>query len=134
MALWPSLDDAQASPEARAVFDDIRATRNTDYVNDIWRVLANDPALLARTWEQVKVVMRPGALDALTKELIYVAVSMTNDCEYCVTTHTGSARAKGMTEAQFGELLAVVGLANQMNAMVAGTRVEVDERYRGAPQ
>ncbi len=131
MALWPKLDDAQASPEARAVFDDIRASRNTDYVNDIWRVLANDPALLARTWEQVKAVMRPGALDALTKELIYVAVSMTNDCEYCVTTHTGAARAKGMTEAQFGELLAVVGLANQLNAIVAGTRVEVDERYRG---
>ena len=131
MALWPKLDDAQASPEARAVFYDIRASRNTDYVNDIWRVLANDPALLARTWEQVKAVMRPGALDALTKELIYVAVSMTNDCEYCVTTHTGAARAKGMTEAQFGELLAVVGLANQLNAIVAGTRVEVDERYRG---
>ena len=131
MALWPKLDDAQASPEARAVFDDMRKTRNTDYVNDVWRVLANDPALLARTWEQVKTVMRPGALDALTKELIYVAVSMTNDCEYCVTTHTGAARAKGMTDAQFGELLAVVGLANQMNKVVAGIRVEVDQRYRG---
>jgi AhpD family alkylhydroperoxidase len=131
MALWPKLDDAQASPQARAVFDDIRASRNTDYVNDIWRVLANDPALLERTWQQVKTVMRPGALDALTKELIYVAISMTNDCEYCVTTHTGAARAKGMTEAQFGELLAVVGLANQLNSLVAGTRVEVDERYRG---
>ena len=131
MALWPKLDDAQASPEARAVFDDMRKTRNTDYVNDVWRVLANDPALLARSWDQVKTVMRPGALDALTKELIYVAVSMTNDCEYCVTTHTGAARAKGMTDAQFGELLAVVGLANQMNKVVAGIRVEVDERYRG---
>ncbi len=131
MALWPKLDDAQASPQARAVFDDIRASRNTDYVNDIWRVLANDPALLERTWQQVKTVMRPGALDALTKELIYVAISMTNDCEYCVTTHTGAARAKGMTEEQFGELLAVVGLANQLNALVAGTRVEVDQRYRG---
>jgi len=130
MALWSKLDDAQASPEARAVFDDMRKTRNTDYVNDVWRVLANDPALLARTWEQVKTVMRPGALDALTKELIYVAVSMTNDCEYCVTTHTGAARAKGMTDAQFGELLAVVGLANQLNKVVAGIRVEVDERFR----
>ncbi len=130
MALWPKLSDADASPEARAVFDDIRAARNSDYVNDIWRVLANDPALLARTWEQIKTVMKPGALDALTKELIYVAVSMTNDCEYCVTTHTGAARAKGMTDAQFGELLAVVGLANQLNAIVAGTRVEVDEKYR----
>jgi len=130
MALWPKLDDSQASPEARAVFDDIRKTRNTDYVNDVWRVLANDPALLARTWEQVKAVMRPGALDALTKELIYVAVSMTNDCEYCVTTHTGAARAKGMTDAQFGELLAVVGLANQLNKVVAGVQLEVDERYR----
>ena len=130
MALWPKLDDAQASAEARAVFDDIRATRNSDYVNDIWRVLANDPALLARTWEQIKTTMRPGALDALTKELIYVAVSMTNDCEYCVITHTGAARAKGMTDAQYGELLSVVGLANQLNAIVAGTRVEVDEKYR----
>lgn len=131
MALWPKLADDDASAEARAVFDDILATRNSDYVNDIWRVLANDPALLARTWEQVKTVMKPGALDALTKELVYVAVSITNNCEYCITTHTGAARAKGMTDAQHGELLAVVGLANQLNAIVSGTRVEVDEKYRG---
>ena len=131
MALWPKLTDEQASPEARAVFEDIRNTRKADYINDIWRVLANDPPLLARTWEQAKTVMGPGALDPLVKELIYVAVSMTNDCTYCINTHTAAARAKGMSDAQFGELLAIVGLANQMNKMVAGVQVEVDEKYRG---
>jgi AhpD family alkylhydroperoxidase len=131
MALWPKLSDEQASPEARAVFEDIRNTRKADYINDIWRVLANDPPLLARTWEQAKTVMGPGALDPLVKELIYVAVSMTNDCTYCINTHTAAARAKGMSDAQFGELLAIVGLANQMNKMVAGVQVEVDEKYRG---
>ena len=131
MALWPKLSDEAASPEARAVFEDIRNTRKADYINDIWRVLANDPPLLARTWEQAKTVMGPGALDPLVKELIYVAVSMTNDCTYCINTHTAAARAKGMSDAQFGELLAIVGLANQMNKMVAGVQVEVDEKYRG---
>ena len=123
MALWPKIEYDAADPRARAVFDDIRATRKADYINDVWKVLANDPALLERCWQQVKSVMAPGALDPLTKELVYVAVSMTNDCEYCVGTHTAAARAKGMTEAQFGELLAVVGLANQMNKVVAGVQV-----------
>ena len=130
MPLLPRLEDDQLAPEARAVFDEIRAARGTDYVNDIWRVLANDPALLARTWAQTRATMSPGALDGLTKELIYLAASITNDCEYCIRTHTASARAKGMTDAQFAELLAVVGLANQFNRFAAGTRVEVDPRYR----
>jgi AhpD family alkylhydroperoxidase len=95
------------------------------------RSLANDPALLRRTWEQTRATMAPGALDALTKELIYLAVSITNDCEYCINTHTAAARAKGMSDAQFSEMLAVVGLANQLNRFAAGTQVELDERYLG---
>ena len=130
MPLMPKIEYEDASPEVRAVYDDIRATRNTDYINDIWKVLANQPTLLARYWQQVKETMGPGALDPLTKELIYVAVSMTNTCEYCTATHTASARAKGMSQAQFGELLAVVGLANQLNVVVSGVQVEVDQRYR----
>ncbi|MBM3406659.1 MAG: carboxymuconolactone decarboxylase family protein [Betaproteobacteria bacterium] len=130
MPLLPRLEDDQLAPEARAVFDEIRKARGTDYVNDIWRVLANDPALLARTWSQTRATMAPGALDGLTKELVYLAASITNDCEYCIRTHTAAARAKGMTDAQFAELLAVVGLANQFNRLAAGTRVEVDARYR----
>jgi AhpD family alkylhydroperoxidase len=130
MPLLPRLEDNQLAPEARAVFDEIRKARGTDYVNDIWRVLANDPALLARTWSQTRATMAPGALDGLTKELVYLAASITNDCEYCIRTHTAAARAKGMTDAQFAELLAVVGLANQFNRLAAGTRVEVDARYR----
>jgi len=131
MALWPKIEYDAADARVRAVYDDIRATRKTDYINDVWKVLANDPALLERSWLQVKAVMAPGALDPLTKELVYVAVSMTNDCHYCVGTHTAAARAKGMTDAQFGELLSVVGLANQLNAVVAGLQVELDEKYRG---
>ncbi|MFM8555834.1 MAG: carboxymuconolactone decarboxylase family protein [Betaproteobacteria bacterium] len=130
MPRLPRLEDDQLAPEARAVFDEIRKARGTDYVNDIWRVLANDPALLARTWSQTRATMAPGALDGLTKELVYLAASITNDCEYCIRTHTAAARAKGMTDAQFAELLAVVGLANQFNRLAAGTRVEVDARYR----
>ncbi len=129
MPLLPRLEDDQLAPEARAVFEEIRRVRGSDYVNDIWRVLANDPALLARTWSQTRATMAPGALDGLTKEFIYLATSITNDCEYCIRTHTAAARAKGMTDAQFAELLAVVGLANQFNRLVAGTRVEVDARY-----
>ena len=130
MSLLPPLDDAALSPDARAVFADIRATRSTDYVNDFWRVLANDPPTLARTWAAVKEVMAPGALDPLVKELVYVAVSVTNNCEYCIHTHTASARAKGMTEAQFRELMAVVALANQTNRLANGYRIGPDERYR----
>lgn len=130
MALWPRIEYDDADPRVRAVYDDIRATRKSDHVNDIWKVLANDPALLERSWQQVRTVMAPGALDPLTKELIYVAVSMTNACDYCIGTHTAAARAKGMTDAQLGELLSVVGLANQMNKVVSGVQVELDEKYR----
>lgn len=130
MALLPPLDDASLSPDARAVFDDIRKTRQTDFVNNFWRVLANDPPTLARTWDAAKAVMAPGALDPLTKELVYVAVSVTNNCEYCIHSHTAAARAKGMTEAQFRELIAVVALANQTNRIANGYRIDVDERFR----
>jgi AhpD family alkylhydroperoxidase len=124
------LTDEELSPEARAVFDDIRATRKSDFVNNFWRALAHDPALLARTWEQVKTVMGPGALDPLVKEMIYVAVSITNGCEYCIGSHTAAARARGMTNEQLMELINVVGLASQTNRMVTGLRVPLDEKFR----
>ena len=130
MALWPKLTDEQAAPAARAVFDDIRRSRGSEYVNDIWRVLANDPDLLIRTWQLTRTTMAPGSLDGLTKELIYLAVSITNNCSYCINTHTAAARAKGLTDPQYGEMLAVIGLANQLNRLVNGTQVELDERYR----
>jgi AhpD family alkylhydroperoxidase len=130
MALLPPLDDDALGADARAVFDDIRATRKTDFVNDFWRVLAHDPPTLARTWSAVKQVMAPGALDPLTKELVYVAVSVTNNCEYCIHSHTAAARAKGMTDAQFRELIAVVALANETNRLANGYRIDVDERFR----
>ena len=120
-----------ASPEVRAVFDDIMATRKTDYVNNIWRALAVHPPLLKRFWQQMKEVMvKPTRLDPLTKELLYLAVSVTNNCEYCIHSHTASARAKGMTDAQFRELIAVVALANETNRLANGYRIDVDERYR----
>ena len=130
MALLSSIEYADATPEVRAVFDDIKATRNTDYINNFWKVLANDPAALRRTWASVKEVMAPGALDALTKELAYIAVSVTNNCEYCIHSHTASAAAKGMTPQMFRELMAVIALANQTNRLANGYRVDVDERYR----
>lgn len=118
-----------AGEEVRAVYDDIMATRKSDWVNNFWKVLAHDPALLKRTWDSIKQVMAPGALDPLTKELIYVAVSATNGCEYCTYSHTAAARAKGMTEAQFMELLAVVGMANETNRLVNGLRPPVDVQF-----
>ncbi len=124
------LTDEELSPVARAVFDDIRATRKSDFVNNFWRAMAHDPALLARTWEQVKAVMAPGALDPLVKEMIYVAVSIANGCEYCIGSHTAGARAKGMTNEQLMELIAVVGLASQTNRMVTGLRVPLDDRFK----
>jgi AhpD family alkylhydroperoxidase len=133
MALVPLLTDQQASARARAVFDDIRATRGTDYINNIWRALANDPAQLQATWSEVKRVMAAGALDALTKELIYVAVSAANNCSYCLHTHTASARAKGMSEAMFSELMQVVYLASLTNRVAIGLQVEVDGRYLQPP-
>ena len=133
MALVPLIDDAAASPEVRAVYDDIRRTRKSDYVNNFWRALANDPKELARTWSQTRDVMAPGALDALAKELVYIAVSMTNNCEYCVRTHRAAAVAKGMSEAMFMELVSVVALANANNRFANGLMIDVDERYRDRP-
>ena len=119
-----------AAPEVRAVYDDILATRKTDYINNFWKALANDPATLKRTWESVKQIMVPGALDALTKELIYIAVSVTNQCSYCIASHTASAESKGMTGEMFHELMAVVGMANETNRLAAGYQVEIDERFK----
>jgi AhpD family alkylhydroperoxidase len=119
-----------ASLEVRAVFDDIMATRKTDWVNNFWKALAHDPVTLKRTWESIKQIMAPGALDALTKEMIYVAVSVTNQCGYCIASHTASARKKGMSEDMFAELMAVVGMANETNRLAAGYQVEIDEQFR----
>ena len=130
MATLPLIDDAAAPAEARAVFDDIRAKRNTDYVNNFWRALAHDPALLKATWERVQEVMAPGELDPLVKELIYVAVSTVNGCSYCVHSHTAAARAKGMTPGQHAELLRVVALASQTNALAHALQVEPDDRFK----
>lgn len=130
MAVRKLLSDEEASPEARAVFDDIRTARQTDYVNNFWRALAHDPALMAATWERLKLVMAPGALDPLVKEMLYIAVSVANDCEYCVHSHSAAARAKGMSAEMYGELLAVVGMASQTNALSTALQVPVDEAFR----
>jgi AhpD family alkylhydroperoxidase len=121
-----------APPDVRAVYDDIRATRKTDTINNFWKALANDPASLKRTWESIKQIMAPGALDALTKELIYIAVSATNQCPYCIASHTTSATNKGMTPEMFHELMAVVGMANETNRLAAGYQVEIDEQFKKA--
>ena len=121
-----------AAPEVREVYDDIRLTRKTDFINNFWKALANHPPTLRRAWENIKSVMAPGALDAITKEMIYLAVSATNQCQYCMASHGASARNKGMTEEMFGELMAVVGLANHTNALAMGYRVEVDEQFKTA--
>ena len=118
-----------ASPQVSEVYDDIMKTRGTDWINNFWKVLAHDPATLKRTWEDIKQVMAPGALDPLTKELIYIAVSATNGCEYCTYSHTASARAKGMSDAQLMELLAVVGMANETNRLANGLRPPVDPQF-----
>lgn len=130
MATVTLLSDAELAPEAAAVFADIRATRGTDYINHFWRALAHDPALLARTWAEVKRVMAPGALDAKTKEMLYVAVSVAHGCDYCIHSHTASAKAKGMTEAEHMEMLAIIGLAAQTNRMVTALQVPVDDRFK----
>jgi AhpD family alkylhydroperoxidase len=130
MGTMPWLDDQAASGKARAVFDDIRAKRGTDYVNNFWRVLANDPDLLKATWDRLQDVMAPGALDPLVKELLYVAVSIANGCEYCIHSHTAAAKAKGMTDAMQAELLAVVAMASQTNALAKALGVDVDDRFK----
>lgn len=119
----------EASPEVRAVYEEIMKARGTDWINNFWKVLAHDPKLLKRTWESVREVMAPGALDPLTKELIYIAVSATNNCEYCTYSHTAAARAKGMSEAQLMEVLAVVGMANETNRLANGLRPPVDPQF-----
>jgi len=118
-----------ATAEVKVVYDDIRATRGSDFINNFWKALANHPPTLARTWADVKQVMGPGAIDPLTKELIYIAVSVTNNCEYCIHSHTAGAVAKGMSREQFGELMAVVGVANQTNRLANGYRIPVDPRF-----
>jgi len=131
MAAQNLIEYKDAAPEVRAVFDDIMATRKVDWVNNFWKAIANDPVTLRRTWESIKQIMAPGgALDPLTKELIYIAVSATNQCGYCVASHGASARLKGMTDEMFGELMAIVGMANETNALVAGYRVPVDEQFQ----
>jgi AhpD family alkylhydroperoxidase len=124
------IEYADASPEVRAVFDDIKATRGVPDVNNFWKHLANDPRTLRRTWESIKEVMAPGALDPLVKELIYLAVSVSNGCHYCIASHTAAARQKGMTDAMQGELLAVIGMANETNSLVNGLRVPIDEAFQ----
>jgi AhpD family alkylhydroperoxidase len=123
------IEYADASPEVKVVYDDIMKTRGVDWINNFWKALANDPAQLARVWAQVKEVMAPGALDPLVKEMIYVAVSATNGCEYCTFSHTAGARKKGMTDAMLMELMAVVGLANQTNRLANGLRIDVDPQF-----
>lgn len=125
----PLIEYEQASDAVRAVYDDIMATRKVDWVNNFWKVLAHDPANLKRTWEALKVVMGPGALDPLTKELIYIAVSATNGCEYCTYSHTASARAKGMTDAMLMEVMAVAGKANETNRLANALRPPVDPQF-----
>lgn len=128
-SIVPLVEYAEASAEVRAVYDDIMATRKSDWVNNFWKVLAHDPANLKRTWEALKVVMGPGALDPLTKELIYIAVSATNGCEYCTYSHTASARAKGMTDAMLMEVMAVAGKANETNRLANALRPPVDPQF-----
>ena len=130
MSIFGLIEYANATPEVRAIYDDIMATRKTDWINNFWKAIAHDPAALKRTWEDAKQIMAPGAIDPLTKEMIYVAVSVTNQCEYCIASHTAAAKNNGMTEAQFKELMSVVGMANETNRLVAGYQVEVDDRYK----
>jgi AhpD family alkylhydroperoxidase len=130
MATLGMIEYADASPEVRAVYDDIMATRQTDWINNFWKAVAHDPATLRRTWESIREIMKPGALDPLTKEMIYVAVSASNQCGYCIASHTASARKAGMSDEMFAELMAVVGMANETNRLASGYQVEIDERFR----
>jgi len=130
MATLGLIEYPDASPEVRAVYDDIMATRKTERVNNFWKAIAHDPATLRRIWESVKQIMGAGALDPLTKEMIYVAVSTTNQCGYCIASHTAAARQAGMTDSMFAELMAVVGMANETNRLASGYQVEIDEQFR----
>ena len=130
MATLGFIEYQDASPEVREVYDDIMATRKTDWINNFWKALAHDPVTLRRTWNSIKEIMAPGALDALTKEMLYVAVSVSNQCGYCIASHTAAARKAGMTDAMFQELMAVVGMANETNRLASGYQVEIDDRFR----
>jgi AhpD family alkylhydroperoxidase len=130
MPTYPLIEYSDAGPEVRAVYDDIMATRKIDWINNFWKALAKDPALLKRAWEDIKQIMAPGALDPLVKEMIYVAVSVTNGCQYCIASHSAAARKKGMTPEMFHELMAVVGMANESNRLANGYQIEVDEAFK----
>ena len=134
MATLGLIEYQDASPDVRAVYDDIMATRKTDWINNFWKALAHDPVALRRTWQSIKEIMAPGALDALTKEMMYVAVSVSNQCGYCIASHTAAARKAGMTDAMFAELMAVVGMANETNRLASGYQVEIDERFVTQPK
>src|ERR1700731_2761090 len=130
MATLGLIEYENATAEVRAIYDDIMTTRKTDWINNFWKALAHDPATLRRTWQSVKEVMAPGALDAVTKEMIYLAVSASNQCPYCIASHTAAARKAGMTDAMLAELMAVVGMANETNRLASGYQGEVDERFK----
>ena len=130
MATSGLIEYADASAEVRAIYDDIMATRKTDWINNFWKALAHDRATLRRTWHSIKEIMAPGALDAVTKEMVYLAVSATNQCGYCIASHTAAAREAGMTDAMLAELMAVVGMANETNRLASGYQVEIDERFK----
>ena len=130
MATLGLIEYKDAGSEVRAIYDDIMATRQTDSVNNFWKALAHDPLSLRRTWQGVKEIMAPGSLDALTKEMLYLAVSATNQCGYCIASHTAAARKAGMTDAMLAELMAVVGMANETNRLSSGYQVEIDERFK----
>ncbi len=129
MATLGLIEYNAASPEVREVYEDIMATRNTDWINNFWKAIASDLPTLRRTWASIKEIMKPGTLDALTKEMIYVAVSTTNQCGYCIASHTAAARKAGMTDEMFAELIAVVGMANETNRLASGYQVEIDEKF-----
>ena len=130
MSTFGLIEYKDASPQVKAVYDDIMATRKTDYINNFWKAIAHDPELLKRTWESLKAVMGPGAIDPLTKELLYIAVSVTNNCQYCIASHTASARKAGMSDAMFAELMAVVGMANETNRLASGYQVDIDDAFK----
>ena len=130
MATLGLIEYKDASPEVRAVYDDIMTTRKTDWINNFWKAIAHDPVTLKRTWQDIKQIMAPGALDPLMKEMIYLAVSASNQCNYCIASHTAGARKAGMTDAMFQELMAVVGMANETNRLVSGYQVEIDEKFK----
>jgi AhpD family alkylhydroperoxidase len=130
VSIFGLIEYQDASPEVRAIYDDIMTTRKTDWINNFWKAIAHDPATLKRTWEDIKQIMGPGALDPVTKEMIYVAVSVTNQCHYCIASHTASAQKKGMTDVMFKELMAIVGMANETNKMVTGYQVEIDDQFQ----